>query len=69
LTEVADTVRLYAKMKLGTVGPLAIVANTGDGVVHAEVFMRAASADRPMRLFSDGEQARAWVIGLRDASR
>jgi len=67
LSEVADTVRLYAKMKLGTIGPLAIVAVTDDGIANAQAFIRGASAERPVRLFADGEQARAWIIGLRAA--
>lgn len=69
LSEVADTVRLYDKMKLGTVGPLAIVASTEDGIVHAEAFIRAASAERPVRLFADAAQAHAWITSLRAVPR
>jgi hypothetical protein len=37
--------------------------------VHAEAFIRAASAERPVRLFADAAQARAWITSLRAVPR
>jgi hypothetical protein len=68
LAEVGDTVRLYDKMKLGPIGPLAIVAGSvAERISYAEAFLRAATAQRPVRLFEDPETARAWLIATRDA--
>lgn len=61
LSEVGATVRLYDKMKLGKIGPLAIVATTPDGVTHARSFLAAASATRPTMLFCALEEALAWL--------
>ena len=66
LGEVADTVRLYNKMKLGPIGALAIVASTENMFSYAQAFLRAATADRPVRLFRDVKDARAWVTAIRD---
>ena len=61
LSEVADTVRLYDKMKLGEIGPLAVVAESEEAVAHAEAFLRAAPARRDARLFASLEEAESWL--------
>jgi hypothetical protein len=68
LSEVGDTVRLYDRMKLGPIGPLAIVASDDGALVHAQMFLSAARADRPVRLLPEVNEARAWLIRLRDGS-
>jgi hypothetical protein len=66
LSEVADTVRLYDKMKLGAVGPLAIVAGSNpQRVLYARAFERAATAQRPVQLFEGAAEARAWLLSQR----
>jgi hypothetical protein len=65
LSEVGDTARLYDKMKLGPMGPLAIVAGTApQRIAYAEAFLAAASARRPVRVFETANEARAWLAGL-----
>jgi hypothetical protein len=61
LAEVGATVRLYDKMKLGEIGPLAIVATAAEGVAHARAFLNAAEATRPTSLFLTIEEAEAWL--------
>jgi hypothetical protein len=70
LSEVGDTARLYDKMKLGPMGALAIVADTAlQRVSHAEAFVVAASARRPVRLFQTAEEAWAWLAALRPVTK
>ena len=62
LAEVSDTVRLYDKMKLGAIGPLAIVI--GDIPAHrhfAELFVRSATAARPVQMFNSSRDALEWL--------
>ena len=67
LGQVADTVRLYDKMKLGAVGALAVVAGTNPRrISYARAFERAATAHRPVRLFEATTEARAWLLSLRN---
>jgi hypothetical protein len=61
LSEVGDTVRLYDKMKLGPIGPLAIVAPTEEAASSAMAFLEAARAQRPAGLFGTVEEARSWL--------
>jgi len=69
LGEVADTVRLYDKMKLGPIGALAIVTGAiPQRVSYAQAFLLAAAAERPVRVFQETEEARAWLTTL-DAAR
>jgi len=70
LGEVADTVRLYDKMKLGPIGALAIVTGAiPQRVSYAQAFLSAsAAAERPVRVFQETEEARAWLTTL-DAAR
>jgi hypothetical protein len=65
LGEVGDTVRLYDKMKLGPIGPLAIVAVTDDAVSYAQAFVPAAPANRLVQVFNDAAEARAWLVAMR----
>jgi hypothetical protein len=61
LDEVGATVRLYDKMKLAEIGPLAIVATAAKGVAHARAFLNAAEASGPSSLFLTVEEAEAWL--------
>jgi len=70
LTEVADTVRLYDKMKLGPIGALAIVVGDNPQQAHfAQVFVRVATAKRPVQIFDDIKKARAWLKHSSSAGR
>jgi hypothetical protein len=61
---IAHTIGLYAKMKLGAVGPLAIVVGEA-GVERAKQFVRTVDARRPVRLFREVNEARSWIDSLR----
>jgi hypothetical protein len=62
LGEVADTVRLYDKMKLGPIGPLAIViSDLPSQRTYAELFLRSATAKRPVQVFDTIGKARTWL--------
>lgn len=61
LADVGATVRLYDKMELGKIGPLAIVGASDKSLVQAMAFLDAATARRPVRLFSTNEDACAWL--------
>src|SRR3954451_13420290 len=68
LSEVGDTVRLYDKMKLGQLGPLAIVAGAApQRVSYAKAFVTAARARRPVQIFETLGEARVWLVTLRTA--
>jgi hypothetical protein len=43
-------------------GPVAAVATTAAASAALQRFMNLGSADRPMRLFTSVEQARAWLV-------
>src|SRR4051794_31637757 len=69
LSEVGDTVRLYDKMKLGYLGPLAIVAGAApQRVSHAKAFVTAASARRPVQIFETAEEARLWLAACQSGA-
>jgi hypothetical protein len=58
---IAATARLYDRMGLGTVGPLAIVVADEAANARAQEFARLSDATRAVRIFSDLEQAEAWL--------
>jgi hypothetical protein len=45
----------------GTPGPTALIATTEMAQQFAELFREHAPADRPLRIFTDIEPARAWL--------
>ena len=64
---IAATARLYDRMGLGAVGPLAIVVDDEAARARAEEFARLSDATRAVRIFADLEQARAWLTSENDA--
>jgi hypothetical protein len=58
---IAATARLYDRMGLGTVGPLAIVVADEAANARAQEFARLSDATRAVRIFTDLEQAEAWL--------
>ncbi|MBN9088073.1 MAG: hypothetical protein J0J01_14280 [Reyranella sp.] len=60
---VAATARLYDRMGLGTVGPLAIVVADDAARARAEEFARLSDATRAVRIFGALEPAEAWLAG------
>jgi hypothetical protein len=64
LSPITATVRLYSQMKLGPIGPLAIVTGNSASVVRAEEFVRETQASRPVHLFSRFDEARSWIQSL-----
>ncbi len=48
----------------GTLGPLAIVVPPEQSELVSRVLGILATADRPMRIFSDAEPARRWIESL-----
>jgi hypothetical protein len=57
----AATARLYARMGLGEVGPLAIVVSGEKGKARAREFARLGDANRVVRIFSTPREAQAWL--------
>jgi hypothetical protein len=67
LSEVGDTIRLYDKMKLGPMGPLAIVTGSAlQRISYAQTFLATATAQRAVRIFNHSEEAIAWLRARRD---
>jgi hypothetical protein len=60
---IAATARLYDRMGLGAVGPLAIVVADELAAARAREFAEASDAARAVRIFSAMEQAEAWLAG------
>lgn len=52
-------IRAYATM--GKIGPLAIVATTDISYERAHLFAALADARRPLKIFRELHQARAWL--------
>src|SRR4051812_32018745 len=61
MDEVAATVRLYASMRLGPLGPVAVVIAPGKEFPVAKSFVLNAPADRPVHFFEDAAEARRWL--------
>jgi len=64
---IAATARLYDRMGLGAVGPLAIVVVDEAARARAEEFARLSDATRAVRIFADHQQAQAWLASLPEA--
>jgi hypothetical protein len=61
---IASTVRLYARMRLGTIGPLAIVAKGRRAAQRAAEYALLSDAVRLVRMFDEVGQAEAWLSSL-----
>jgi hypothetical protein len=60
---IAATARLYDRMGLGPVGPLAIVVADDKAVARAREFAQASVAGRSVRLFASRDEAERWLDG------
>jgi hypothetical protein len=58
---IAATARLYNRMGLGAVGPLAIVVADERAEARAREFAESSDAARAVRIFADMDQAEAWL--------
>jgi hypothetical protein len=58
---IAATARLYARMGLGAVGPLAIVVSGEKGKARAREFALLSDASRAVRIFASRDEAQAWL--------
>jgi hypothetical protein len=61
---IASTARLYARMRLGPIGPLAIVAKGPRATQRAEEYALLSDAVRLVRVFDKVSQAEAWLSSL-----
>jgi hypothetical protein len=57
----AATAQLYSRMRLGPIGPLAIVATTAQAGKRAEEYAALADAARLVRIFDSRDKAEAWL--------
>jgi hypothetical protein len=57
----AATARLYSRMRLGPIGPLAIVAVTPQAGKRAEEYAALSDAARRVRIFDSIDKAEAWL--------
>jgi len=53
--------RIRAYLKVGKLGPLAIVAVTARAYEQASLFQVLAEGDRPVQIFRELHQAREWL--------
>lgn len=53
--------RIRAYATVGRIGPLAIVASTDISYERAHMFAALADARRPLKIFRELHQARAWL--------
>jgi len=58
---IAATARLYARMRLGPVGPLAIVVSGEKGKARDREVALLADAGRAVRIFATRDEAHAWL--------
>jgi hypothetical protein len=58
---IAATARLYGRMGLGPVGPLAIVVADTKATERAREFALLSDASRAVRIFDDSAAAEAWL--------
>ena len=61
---IAATTRLYSRMGLGPVGPLAIVIAGQRATERAEEYVLLSDAARLVRIFGHREEAEAWLASL-----
>lgn len=48
----------------GKIGPVAIVAESDEAFRQAQVFASAASAERPVKIFRQQQEAARWLINV-----
>jgi hypothetical protein len=58
---IAATARLYSRMKLGPIGPLAIVVSGSAATERAHEYTLLSDAARKVRLFNRVADAEAWL--------
>jgi hypothetical protein len=61
---IAATARLYGRMGLGPVGPLAIVVAGERAMARAREFALLSDASRVVRIFDNRDEAEAWVAAI-----
>lgn len=61
---IAATARLYDRMALGPVGPLAIIVVDDRAGARVRDFALLSDARRAVRIFDDIDQAQAWLAGI-----
>src|SRR2546423_14799669 len=61
---IAATAKLYSRMGLGPVGPLAIVVSGEKANARAREYAVLADATRLVRIFGDKAEAEAWLASL-----
>jgi hypothetical protein len=69
---IAATTRLYSRMALGPIGPLAIVIAGQRATARAEEYVLLSDAARRVRIFGHVDEAEAWLASFpeeRDAGR
>ena len=60
--------RIRAYLKMGSLGPLAIVAVTERAYQQARLFETLAEGNRPVRIFRELHHAREWLDGFGEAA-
>jgi hypothetical protein len=65
---IAATARLYDRMGLGPVGPLAIVVSGKRATERAREFALLTDGTRVVRIFSSRDEAQAWLDTLPEHS-
>lgn len=61
---IASTARLYGRMRLGPIGPLAIVVQGAQANKRAEEYALLSDASRLVRIFEKLEKAESWLSSL-----
>jgi hypothetical protein len=61
---IAATTRLYSRMDLGPVGPLAIVIAGHKASERAKEYVLLSDAKRVVRIFRDIDDAESWLASL-----
>jgi hypothetical protein len=61
---IAATARLYGRMGLGPVGPLAIIVAGEKAMARAREFALLSDASRMVRIFDNRADAEAWVAAI-----
>jgi hypothetical protein len=59
LRGLGDMVQKHGAM--GTLGPIALVVGSEEHLAKAELYIAAASANRPIRIFRDAAAAQDWL--------
>jgi hypothetical protein len=61
---IAATTRLYSRMRLGPVGPLAIVVADEKANRRAQEYALLADANRMVRIFGAAKEAEEWLASM-----